>query len=348
MNKESIKNRRLVATLIVVALLVLSAGADLLNLKVNKLESERNYFLDKFNDTFNNNDLTEAIIKGSDVNNRIMVVNVNGVIAGGSGYGGYDHNALLQGLENAKEDKTIKGIMFNVDSPGGTVYHSAEAWNKIMELKEVRKDIKIYTSMGTVAASGGYYIAAPSDKIFASEETVTGSIGVIADYVNYAGLEEKFGIKHNVMKSADHKDIGSATREMTPEEREIIQNSIMESYEKFLDVVSKGRNIPKDKLRPIADGRTYSGSQAVKNKLVDEIGYYDDALDALTNDLKLKDPEVFEVATSSSIDLFSSLFGVELQSLINRNPNELDMLKDIRKIYGVNNSPNMMYILGGY
>lgn len=348
MNKESIKNRRIVAVIIVVALLVLSLGADILNMKVNKLQSEQGFLMSQLDRKLNNKDLKEVILQDGSMNERIMVINVDGVISGNSSIygGGYNHYDTLRAIDEAMEDKTIKGIILSVDSPGGTVYHSAELWNKIMELKE-KTDIKIYTSMGTVAASGGYYVAAPSDKIFASEETVTGSIGVIADYVNYSGLEEKFGIKHNVIKSASHKDIGSPSRDMTDEEKAILQETVMESYEKFLDVVSTGRNIQKDKLRVIADGRTYSGTQGVKNKLVDEIGYFDDVVEAMTKDLKLKNPEVFE-KTNNNADYFSSLFGFNLQSLIKGNKSELDVLNEIKNIYGVNNSPNILYILGGY
>lgn len=347
MNRESIKNRRIIALVIVIALLVLSFGSDMVSRRESKLKSEENFIKSQIS-SFTDKSLKEKILMGTNENEKIMVLNIEGVIAGSQGYmrgGGYNHDEILKSIEDAKEDTKIKGIILKVNSPGGTVYHSAELWDRIMELKEIRKDIKIYTSMGTVAASGGYYVAAPSDKIFAAEETVTGSIGVIADYVNYTGLEEKLGIKHNVIKSADHKDIGSPSREMTDDEKYILKNTVMDSYEKFLDVVSQGRHISKDKLRPIADGRTYSGVQAKANGLVDEIGYFKDAIQAMTEELELKDPIVFE-KTPITTDYFSNIFGLKLDSLIEKT--EIDTIKDLRSIYGVNNSPNILYMLGGY
>lgn len=347
MNKEKIKNRRIIAIIIVVALLILSAGSDLVNMKMNKLKSDENFIKSQLT-SLTDRGLKEKVISGKNQAERILVLRIEGSIQGSSympSGAGYNHVETLRALEAAKDDKSIKGIILRVDSPGGTVYHSAELWKKIMDLKEA-SDIKIYTSMGTVAASGGYYIAAPSDKIFASEETTTGSIGVIADYVNYSGLEEKLGIKHNVIKSARHKDIGSPSRDMTDEEREILSNSVMASYEKFLDVVSQGRNIPKDKLRPIADGRIYDGRQALNNGLIDEIGYFEDVVLAMTEDLGLTNPLVYE-RTNPSNDYLSNFFGLPLGRMLGER-SDLDLLYDIRNIYGENNNHRILYMYGGF
>ncbi len=348
MKKNSTKNRRTMAIIIVLITLVISSVADVLNVREERIRQAKKADKSNISSYFSKlvgGELNEDIISGSNSNERIMVLNIDGVIAGDSyGFGStYNHSLTMEALDQAKNDKTIKGIIFRINSPGGTVYHSAELWNKIKELQATR-DIKIYTSMETVAASGGYYISAPSDKIFAAEETVTGSIGVIADYVNYAGLEEKLGIKHNVIKSASHKDIGSASRAMTDEERSILQSSVNESYEKFLRVVSEGRDLPMESLRPIADGRVYTGNQAKANGLVDEIGYFEDAVANMTEDLKLKNPMVFQF-TANDFNVFNKFLSMKA----NRGQvNELDVLRDIKEVYGVNNSPNILYILGGY
>jgi len=350
MKKSSVKNRRIMAIILVGIILVMSTASDMVKSKSEKVSNpkklEKN-FIPPYLSKVMGEEVEEHILSGVNQNERIMVLNIDGVIAGGSsGFGTtYDHGATMEALEYAKEDPTVKGIIFRINSPGGTVYHSAELWNKIKELKE-SKDIKIYTAMETVAASGGYYISAPSDKIFATEETVTGSIGVIADYVNYAGLEEKLGIKHNVIKSASHKDIGSASRPMTEEERNILQSSVNESYEKFLRVVSEGRNISVEDLRPIADGRVYTGNQAKANGLVDEIGYFDDAVASMTKDLKLKNPIVFEFE-NNEFNIFNKFLSMKA-NFTRSSLNEVDLLKDVKEIYGINNSPNILYILGGY
>ena len=203
--------------------------------------------------------------------------------------------------------------------------------------------------MASMAASGGYYIAAPSDKIFAAEETMTGSIGVIADYINYSGLENKLGIKHNVIKSSDYKDIGSASREMTEEEREILQQTIDSSYNRFVKVVSEGRGMPEDRVREVADGRVYDGIQALENGLVDEIGYLGDAIDHMSKELELENPEVFR-KTPKTIDRFSSIFGMNVSKFMERNTpsNELDILRELKENYGINNTPQILYIYGGH
>ena len=148
------------------------------------------------------------------------------------------------------------------------------------------------------------------------------------------------------IKSARHKDIGSPSREMTDEEREILSNSVMASYEKFLDVVSQGRNIPKDKLRPIADGRIYDGRQALNNGLIDEIGYFEDVVLAMTEDLGLTNPLVYE-RTNPSNDYLSNFFGLPLGRMLGER-SDLDLIYDIRNIYGENNNHRILYMYGGF
>src|SRR5699024_247461 len=153
-------------------------------------------------------------------------------------------------IDTAAEDPTVQAIVLKVDSPGGGVTESAEIHRKITELqadydKPVYRnplvipyyDKPVYVSMGNTAASGGYYVSAPADKIFANESTLTGSIGVIMQSMNFSGLAEKYGIEFNTIKSGKHKDIMSPTREMTKEENKIMQSMIDEMYDEFVDVI---------------------------------------------------------------------------------------------------------------
>ncbi len=182
-------------------------------------------------------------------------------------------------LRKALKDEHVKGILLRIDSPGGTVATSQELSDYLLELK--KKKIPLVASMGDVAASGGYYVATVCDKIVAHPGTVTGSIGVIMNSFNLKGLEQKLGIEPQVVKSGKFKDIGSPHRPMTPEEREILQSAVMDSYDQFLDAVSSGRKMAKERVRQIADGRIYLGRQALKLGLVDQLGGYEAAVASL-------------------------------------------------------------------
>src|SRR5699024_7994229 len=154
------------------------------------------------------------------------------------------------------DDETIEAVLLKVDSPGGGVYETAQIYKRLMEVKELDKPI--YVSMGNMAASGGYYAAMPAEKIFATTSTITGSIGVIMESINYSELAEEYGVKFNTIKSGKHKDIMSASREMTDEEHDILQSMIDEMYGEFVDVVSEGRDMDEKTVRKLADGRIYT------------------------------------------------------------------------------------------
>lgn len=207
---------------------------------------------------------------------------------------GYNHRSFLKQIEHAFKDKNIKGIILRVNSPGGGVVESDEIYHKIMELKErYKKPIVAY--MANMAASGGYYISAPTDKIFANRSTLTGSIGVIISSYNVQELAEDWGVRQEVFKSGPHKDIMSNMREMTDEERSIIQSIVDESYDNFLDVVVEGREdvgMTKEKLRPLADGRIFTGQQAKEAGLVDAIGFMDDAIEGIAELAEIENPTV--------------------------------------------------------
>ncbi len=212
----------------------------------------------------------------------VGVVRITGPItmAGTSGGGlmpGSVAETVLKRLDDLGNDSRVKAVVVRINSPGGTVAATQEIFQKLMLLR--RRNIKLVASLGDVAASGGYYIAAACDHIVANPGTITGSIGVIAVSPNLQGLFEKLGIKMNVIKSGAYKDILAAYRSLSEEERNLIQTMIDSSYNQFLRDISLGRNIPIDDIRPHADGRVMGGAQAVEAKLVNETGSFDTALE---------------------------------------------------------------------
>ncbi|HEY9871722.1 MAG TPA: signal peptide peptidase SppA, partial [Candidatus Obscuribacterales bacterium] len=182
-------------------------------------------------------------------------------------------------LRKALKDRRVKGILLRIDSPGGTVATSQELYSYLQELKA--KNIPLVASMADVAASGGYYVACGCDKIVCQPGTITGSIGVIMNSFNIMALERKLGIEPQVIKSGKYKDIGSPNRQMTAEEKEILENLILDSYDQFIETVASGRKMDKQRVRKLADGRIYSGRQALKLGLVDELGGYEKAVRSL-------------------------------------------------------------------
>jgi protease-4 len=181
-------------------------------------------------------------------------------------------------IKDLAETKGVKAIVLDIDSPGGSVGAVQELYSQIERVRAEKK-IPIVALFGDVAASGGYYIASACDKIVAHPGTLTGSIGVIFPSGNLVGLFQKIGYKSEPIKSGKFKDIGSPAREMTPAERSLLQALIMDAYSQFLQAVSEGRHLPVDQVRPLADGRIFSGHQALGLHLVDALGDSTDAID---------------------------------------------------------------------
>lgn len=251
--------------------------------------------------------------------------------------GGYNHRAFLENMEYIKDDDTVKAIIIRVNSPGGGVVESAEIHDKI---KEIQKETKkpIYISMGSTAASGGYYISAPADKIFASPETLTGSLGVIMQGVNYSELADKYGVKFETIKSGPYKDIMSPARDMTKEERKILQRLIDNSYEGFVKVISEGRDIPATEVKKLADGRVYDGRQAKELGLIDEFGYFEDVVDQMKKDHHLSGAQVVSYTENFGI---GSLFSMSIQKMMGNQDAELT---NLTKLLSHSNSPRLMYL----
>lgn len=184
---------------------------------------------------------------------------------------GYRHNDTLEYIDQLMDDENNKAILLYVDSPGGTVYESEELYLKLMEYKE-KTNRPIWDYMAHYAASGGYMVSMPSDKIYANPNTVTGSIGVIMSGYDMTGLYEKLGIRYYSITSGKNKD----SSQMTEEQMEIYQSQVDECYESFVEKVAKGRNMSEKDVKKLADGRTYTAKQAKANGLIDEIALYDD------------------------------------------------------------------------
>ncbi|WP_173917342.1 signal peptide peptidase SppA [Halobacillus sp. Marseille-Q1614] len=279
----------------------------------------------------------EKVVENGSNSNRIAHLTVDGTIISGEGSNpfsgeGYNHEQFMKQLEAIKNDSTVKGVLLYVNSPGGGVFESAEIHDKLQEIKE--QDKKLYVSMGGMAASGGYYISAPADQIFASEETFTGSLGVIMQSINYQELANEYGVKFNTIKSGQFKDIMSPTKEMTEEDREILQTLVDESYQGFVNVISEGRGMSEDKVRELADGRIYSGQQAADNGLIDQIGFEEDALNSLKEEIG-GNPEIFEYTNTDSF------LGIPL-SVESFLPN--NEIKWINEMIDNRQGPRMMYM----
>mgnify|MGYP003588729545 CR=1 FL=1 len=171
--------------------------------------------------------------------------------------------------EEFGRDDGIKAVVVRIDSPGGGVAASQEIYASLAELKKKKK---VVVSMGSVAASGGYLVACAADKIVANPGTITGSISAIMHFANAESLMEKIGLKSSVVKSGKFKDIGSPVRPMTTEEQALIQDLVDDTYDQLLEVISRDRKIPREALKQLADGRVFTGRQAQKLGLVDDLG----------------------------------------------------------------------------
>jgi len=192
-------------------------------------------------------------------------------------------------LTKAEEDKAVKAIILRIESPGGEIAPCQEI---LWEIERVSETKTIVVSMGGTAASGGYYISTKADKIVALPTTMTGSIGVISQIMNIEGLLEKLGIQIETYKGGKYKDMYRGFREMTQEEKEIMQGMIDEYYELFIEVVAEGRGLNKEEVRNLATGQIYTGTEAKELGLIDELGDLDTAIDLTAEIAGIEDPIV--------------------------------------------------------
>ena len=275
----------------------------------------------------------EDVIQGSGAQ-KIAVINVQGeIISGSEGFLGSAQAVsgnLVSQLEQARNDDSVTAVILRLNTPGGSVVGSDEVAREIAKVRRAGKTV--VASMGEVAASGGYFIAAGANSIVANPSTITGSIGVIMVLLNLERAAGKIGVEPVVVKAGRLKDIGSPFRRMTPRERRIFQRLLNEAHDRFMNVVAEGRRMAMRRVRRIADGRILSGEQARDAGLVDRLGTFDDAVAEAKRLERLRQATVVEYERPFSFtDFFAGVTRI-------RNPRE-----EVERSFGVT-GPRLAYL----
>lgn len=240
---------------------------------------------------------------------KIGVVEVSGIIVGSK--------RILESLKRFADDRNVKGIILRIDSPGGAVAPSQEIYSQVRKIHE-KGEKKIIASFGNVAASGGYYVASAAGRIVSNPGTITGSIGVIMEMSNIEALLEKIGVESYVIKSGKYKDIGSIVRTMSDEEKNILQSVLNDVHRQFIEDVAKGRNMDLTKVEQIADGRIFSGRQALGLGLVDDLGSFDDAVDLIAELTGIEGEPAVIYEKKERIDWFDYVANGFMKELLNK------------------------------
>ena len=257
---------------------------------------------------------SELMNTGTDVTTEnatgeyIGVIHVEGTISEDSASTGYNHKYILKSIEDMAKDDRNLGLVLYLNTPGGSVYASDEVYFAIKDYQEKTKR-PVYASMQSMAASGGYYISAPCDKIYANRNAFTGSIGVtMGTMYDLTGLLDKLGIKTQTITAGENKAMGSSTEELSQEQYEIYKGLVDEAYEQFTGLVAEGRDMDIKKVKKLADGRIYTARQAKENGLIDEIGTYQECLDAMKKDNALgADVQILDFWPAEYTDIMNFL-----------------------------------------
>lgn len=272
----------------------------------------------------------------------IGILHVEGTITTSSSSSDtYQQSWLLRQINYMMDDPSNEGLMIYVNSPGGSVYASDELYLKLEEYKE-ETDRPVYAYFAETAASGGYYIAAGADKITANRNCTTGSIGVyLGPIINASGLLEKVGVQAEIIKSGENKAMGNNYEPLTDEQRAIYQEYVNESYDQFVNIVAKGRNMDVATVKKIADGRVYTAKQAKENGLIDEISSFEDAKDAMLEENKLDDCTFQNVTYTPKNDIYS-LLSQKADAKTDSASAEIGMAQDI---LNGDYTPELMYMM---
>lgn len=246
----------------------------------------------------------------TDSGGKIGVIEIEGTIA--------DTKDAMEDVVKFKEDTSISGVILRINSPGGAVGPTQEIFSEIKKLKKMKK---VYVSMGSVCASGGYYIASTGDKVFANPSTITGSIGVIMQQTVVEDLMKKIGVEANTIKTGALKDTGTPFRKMRDDERQYLQGVIDSIYDQFVNDVAEGRRIPVDKVKQLADGRIYTGLQAKESGLIDSIGTFYDVVDDMKKVLNIKGKPSL-VYGKRPFSILKWLISSALQDMLFKNTNQ--------------------------
>jgi len=288
--------------------------------------------------------LQEKVLEGEGTA-KILLVNISGTISEQEksknlslGEEASMVSVIKEELLKAEKDKDVKGVIFKIDSPGGTVTAADLIHYEIMQFKK-RSGVKVASCIMGLGTSGGYYVAAATDEITALPTAITGSIGVIAMKFDVKNFLNRFGIYNETFKSGDKKDLLSPLRPSTPEETEIMQGVIMQLYGRFVDVVTEGRKnfLTRDQVKKLADGRIYTADQALQNKLIDKVGYLGDAISSMKSSLKLNQARIVMYIRPGTYkgSIYAGLPGPvsPVVNLININGEGLQMMPSVRFMY---------------
>jgi protease-4 len=286
--------------------------------------------------------LEERVVEGKG-SVKILLLDISGTISEqrrSRGMGLQEEISLVdrikEELKKAETDRSIAGIIVRINSPGGTVTASDIIYHELQEFKK-RTGAKVIASLMDTAASGGYYVAVASDRIIAHPTTITGSIGVIALKFNVQDLLSKIGVEEESIKSGDKKDLMSPFRPTTPEEREIVQTIIDKLHQRFVGVIAEGRpSLKQEEIARIADGRIFTADQALEAKLIDSIGYMDDAIGIMKDDLGIRDASVVVYYRPGSYKgtIYSATTASQPSlNLLSITGNGLSILPDVRFMY---------------
>ena len=257
--------------------------------------------------------MVSSLIARIPVGDRVAVLRISGVVV--------NPIPIVKKIEKLRRDKSVKALVVRVDSPGGSVGASQEIYRALERFRAEGKPVVV--SMGNVAASGGYYISLPANYIFANPGTITGSIGVVVQHVAYRDLLEKIGIKTTVIKTGKFKDTLNPFRELTPEEKKYLKETITEAHEQFIEAILKYRKIDEKRLREIADGRVLTGERAKELGLVDELGGLEDAIEKAKELAGVPDAREFFVPEEKSL----------LQRVVGSGVEELKVLSSYSPLF---------------
>ena len=293
------KNKRVISLVIVMVLVVFSLINGTLTKSVIQKQNTEDSYVQMFLRSQSVHKLT--LVDGNN-DETIQKISIEGEI-GAEMTNTYSRASIINQIKEAKSNSNVKAILLSVNTPGGGVYETAELYN---ELKNSGKDV--YVSMKKQATSGGYYVSMAAKKIFANTETTTGSLGVIMSYVSAQKFLNDHGIKQETIRSGEQKAVGGLTEDLPGSTRKIYQEQNKEAYDRFVKAIAQGRSMSEDEVRKLADGRTYTGTQAVENKLIDKIGTEEDLINFIKEDKKLSNPKVIELRPDKAAESLLSRF----------------------------------------
>ena len=293
------KNKRVISLVIVMVLVVFSLINGTLTKSTIQKQNTEDSYVQMFLRSQSVHKLT--LVDGNS-DETIQKISIEGEI-GAEMTNTYSRASVINQIKEAKSNSNVKAILLSVNTPGGGVYETAELYN---ELKNSGKDV--YVSMKKQATSGGYYVSMAAKKIFANTETTTGSLGVIMSYVSAQKFLNDHGIKQETIRSGEQKAVGGLTEDLPESTRKIYQEQNKEAYDRFVKAIAQGRSMSEDEVRKLADGRTYTGTQAVENKLIDKIGTEEDLINFIKEDKKLSNPKVIELRPDKAAESLLSRF----------------------------------------